>query len=830
MKTLKKTRGDVLNSAPSPKPTTRDRQTGIEKRKESVRRIFLESRYFRWFLLLGVTAVFTILLHPKMVMTGPNYKPGDVAERDIKAPQNFFIKDSDATEINRKRTVQEVLTVYDHDTGLLPALNTRIENAFAELRAVMEEDAAPELLRSVAIYGRAVSPRPDIRLPQDSKQVWEHKDAFVQQVGIDIKADAFNILVKEAFSKDIVDAIKNILTVVLEKGVVSNKTMLLKDGDKGIVLKDLGTKEEQVITDLIQFYDLDQAKSMVRIAGEAYLKEQNYTSRSLVIDLAQKLIQPNITLNKSETEERKQKAADATKPVLYKIKAGEMLLREGERVTDIQLLKLEALKEQMQKDNLVTRSIGIALLVMLLLVAAVVLYRPNFGRKIEEQNKSLLFVAVVLMGVLVTAHLSVYLSESLAGRGSSELAATSIVYGAPIASGAMIVCLFLGFELAVPCAAIIAILVAMIFQTDFTLFIYFLLNGTMAAYWIRNCRERKVFIKAGTKLGILNMILVTAIDVFLTQLTGKKLLWDWTFGFLGGIGSGIVAAGIIPMVEIAFDYTTDIKLLELANLDRPILRKLLIEAPGTYHHSVIVGSMVEAAAAEIGVNSLLAKVCGYYHDIGKIKKPLYFIENQRDGKNKHDKLAPSMSSLILVAHVKDGVEIAKNKRLGSAIFDTIQQHHGTSLITYFYEKARQQRGEDVVNIDDFRYPGPKPQTRVVALVMLADVVEAASRTLANPTPSRIQGLVQNLINKVFSDGQLDNCDLTLRDLHKIASSFNKILNAIHHHRIEYPELRSTTTEIWKNGNPDRQPAKQSPDSDRKNTEKGARRIKRLGQS
>ncbi len=779
---------------------------------------------------MGLTAVFAVLLHPKMVMTGPNYKPGDVAERDIKAPQNFFIKDSDATEINRQRTVQEVLTVYDHDTGLLPALTTRIETAFAELRAVMEEDAAPELQRSVAIYGRAVSPRPDTRLPQDSNQVWEHKDAFARQVGIDIKADAFNILVKEVFSKDIVTAIKNILTVVLEKGVVSNKTMLLKDGDRGIVLKDLGTKEEQVITDLIQFYDLDQAKSMVRIAGETYLKDHNYTSRSLIIDLTQQLIQPNITLNKSATEERKQEAADAIKPVLYKIKAGEMLLREGERVTDIQLLKLEALKEQMQNDNLVTRSIGIALLVMLLLVTSVVLYRPKFGRKIEEQNKSLLFVAVVFLGVLVTAHLTVYLSESLAGRGSSELAAVSIVYGAPIASGAMIICLFLGFELAVPCAVVMAILVAMIFQTDFTLFIYFLLNGTMAAYWIRNCRERKVFIKAGTQLGLLNMILVTAIDVFLTQLTGKKLLWDWTFGFLGGIGSGIVAAGIIPMVEIAFDYTTDIKLLELANLDRPILRKLLIEAPGTYHHSVIVGSMVEAAASEIGVNSLLAKVCGYYHDIGKIKKPLYFIENQRDGKNKHDKLAPSMSSLILVAHVKDGVEIAKNKRLGSAIFDTIQQHHGTSLITYFYEKARQQRGEDVVNIDDFRYPGPKPQTRTVALVMLADVVEAASRSLANPTPSRIQGLVQNLINKVFSDGQLDDCDLTLRDLHKIATSFNKILNAIHHHRIEYPELRSTTTEIRKNGNSDRQPAKQAPDSARKNAEKGVRRIKRLGQS
>ena len=819
-----------MSSSPPNRPMVRDRQTGIEKRKESVRRLLLESRMFPWFLLFIVSTVFVVLLHPRMVTTGPSYRPGDVAERDIKAPQDFFIEDNDATAINRQRAIQEVLTVYDHDSGLLQALIKRVDSAFTELRSIMEEDAAPELRRSVLIYGRAVSPRQEENPPKVDNQLQEHKVSFVKQIGIDINDEAFSILVKEGFSKKIVSAVKNILTVVLDNGVVSNKSLLLKDGDKGIVLKDLGTKEEQVITDIKQFYDLDQAKSIVRISGGPHLKGYNYTSRSLIIDLTQQLIQPNITLNKSETEERKKAAAEDTKPVLYQIKAGEMLLREGERVTQIQLLKLEALREQMQNDNLVTRSIGISLLVMLLLVVTVVLYRPNFGRRNDEQNRSLLFVAVVFLGVLLTAHLTVFLSESLAGRGSSELVSASIVYGTPIASGAMIICLFLGFELAVPCAVVMAILVAMVFQTDFTLFIYFLLNSTMAAYWIRNCRERKVFIKAGALLGLLNMAIVTAIGVYLSQTTLEKLIWDWAFGFLGGIGSGIVAAGIIPMVEIAFDYTTDIKLLELANLDRPILRKLLIEAPGTYHHSVIVGAMVEAAASEIGVNSLLAKVCGYYHDIGKIKKPLYFIENQRDGKNKHDKLAPSMSSLILVAHVKDGIEIAKKNRLGSAIFDTIQQHHGTSLITYFYDKAKQQRGEGDVNIDDFRYPGPKPQTREIALVMLADVVEAASRTLANPTPARIQGLVQNLINKVFSDGQLDNCDLTLRDLHKIAKSFNKILNAIHHHRIEYPELRSATNEKLKNGYPDRQSANQSTNTTRRFAEEGSRRIKRLGQS
>jgi putative nucleotidyltransferase with HDIG domain len=240
--------------------------------------------------------------------------------------------------------------------------------------------------------------------------------------------------------------------------------------------------------------------------------------------------------------------------------------------------------------------------------------------------------------------------------------------------------------------------------------------------------------------------------------------------------------------------------------------------------------MAEAAASAIGADPLLAKVCGYYHDIGKIKQPSYFIENQNNGKNKHDKLAPSMSSLILIAHIKNGVEIAKENKLGQVIIDTIQQHHGTSLISFFYEKAKQLKGEDAVNIDAFRYPGPKPQTREAGLVMLADVVEAASRTIDNPTPSRIQGHVQNMINNVFSDGQLDNCELTLRDLNNIAKSFNKILNGIYHHRIEYPDKLGTSNGKTKNGNFDRQQAKRTQDIPGQNPENGPGHLKRLGLS
>ena len=241
------------------------------------------------------------------------------------------------------------------------------------------------------------------------------------------------------------------------------------------------------------------------------------------------------------------------------------------------------------------------------------------------------------------------------------------------------------------------------------------------------------------------------------------------------------------LVESLFRYTSNIRLMEILNLDQPLLKELMLVAPGTYHHSLVVGQMVEAAASAIGANPLLAKAAAYYHDIGKLKKPLYFVENQYGGENKHEKLAPSMSSLILIAHVKDGVELARRHRLGEGICDIIQQHHGTCLISYFYNKAKNQAPDpNKVNIQDFRYPGPRPQTKEAALVLISDQLEAASKTLTDPTPARIQGMVQKIVNNIFTDGQLDDCELTLKELHLIAKHCTKILSGIFHQRISYP--------------------------------------------
>ncbi|MCD4689220.1 MAG: HDIG domain-containing protein, partial [Desulfuromonadaceae bacterium] len=269
----------------------------------------------------------------------------------------------------------------------------------------------------------------------------------------------------------------------------------------------------------------------------------------------------------------------------------------------------------------------------------------------------------------------------------------------------------------------------------------------------------------------------------------SQLLYKAGFGLAGGFICALLVTGLVPLAESLFKYTTDIKLLELANMNTPALRELMIQAPGTYHHSIIVGNLAEAAAETISANPLMARVAAYYHDIGKVRKPLYFVENIGAQENRHDKLSPSMSALILMSHVKDGVDAARANKLGEDLVDIIRQHHGTALIKFFYDKAKKLSGSGAQQVDecDYRYPGPKPQTREAALIMLADAVEAASRTLTDPTPARIQGMVQKIINNIFIDGQLDECELTLKDLHNIAKSFNRILSGIFHHRIDYPE-------------------------------------------
>jgi cyclic-di-AMP phosphodiesterase PgpH len=780
----------------------------------------------RSLMLAVIVAIFIFMLYPSLVVQRYQYRLGDIAERDIKAPQDFFIEVKAATQASRENAVDSVLTVYDHDPRILRQIANNVGKAFKTLRKVIEDFKGENTATNTA----ELTPEMQEKTNQQKleNELWAKKGLFESQLGIEISRDAYKILINERFAAIVAERITKILNEIQSNGVVANKEVLLKEINKGITIRNVADQTEKTVTALRQHYSPDQAKAMVRIIAKPLVKGINYPLVNLIVDVSQRLVQPNLTLNRNETETRKKKALADVKPIMYRFKAGEMLVREGDRITTEQLLNLDALSRQKEHQPIAATGFGAALVVATFIFSIHVLYFRNSRHTADNTHKNIMLMSLVLIMVFAIAKMGVFFSAVASSVVPFTISSESIVYATPAASGAMLICIFLGFELALPFSLVASLCVALLFGNRIEIFVYFMISGAMGAYWVQRCRERKVFINAGIKIGLLNMLLATAVSIYFADYAGFKLPIDWVMAFSSGIASAVVAVGVAPLLEMSFGYTTDITLLELANLDRPILRRLMLEAPGTYHHSVIVGSLVEAAAAEIGANPLLAKVCGYYHDIGKVRKPLYFIENQTNMKNKHDKLAPSMSSLILIAHIKEGIEIAKKEKLGPQITDTIQQHHGTSLISYFFNKAKQLKGDVAVKEDDYRYPGPRPQTKEVGLVMLADVVEAASRTLENPTPAKIQGLVQHLVNKIFSDGQLDLCELTLKDLHSIAKSFNKILAGIHHHRIEYSDTTTKENGKKKHGHIDRQSTGKTAHRDPKNRGEGASRLKRLG--
>jgi len=359
-------------------------------------------------------------------------------------------------------------------------------------------------------------------------------------------------------------------------------------------------------------------------------------------------------------------------------------------------------------------------------------------------------------------------------------------YLVPVASAGMLITILINSHLAMVEVLLLSIILAVANRFDFNLFFFGLVGGLAGIYSSRDVRHRRDLVRAGLYISAANMAIV-----FMIGLMEQKPLTQMGQSFLWGIGNGflsvILTMGILPYLEEVFSITTNIKLLELSDFNQPLLKRLMVEAPGTYHHSIVVGNLVENASELIGANSLLARVGAYYHDIGKLKNPEYFAENQEGLLSKHDDLNPSMSSLILISHVKEGVNLAREYKLYKPIINIIEQHHGASLIQYFYHKAlKEEKGIKVVE-EKYRYPGPKPTTKEAATVMLADAVEASSRTVEEPSYERLKNMVDKMINEKFIDGQLNDCNITLVNLHRIAESFAHTLTGIYHTRVEYPK-------------------------------------------
>src|SRR5438445_4047591 len=392
---------------------------------------------------------------------------------------------------------------------------------------------------------------------------------------------------------------------------------------------------------------------------------------------------------------------------------------------------------------------------------------------------------------------------------------------APYAVAPLVLSVLLGRNHGLFAAVFVSLWSSVLFgKIDAPLLVISLISGFTAVYLTLQVRRRSRLIRAGVGVGVAIWLSSLSFGMIAINLF-PPMDNDW--GMIGlqsalALGNGIITAmivgGALPMLEHLFQITTDVSWLELSDLNHPLLRRMTIEAPGTYHHSLVVANLAEAAAEKIGANATLCRVCSYFHDVGKLVKPQYFTENMSFERNPHDDLAPTMSALIIIAHVKEGVDLALTHGLNKQLIDVIQQHHGTSLVYYFYQRALQQqedaraggkimniRKEDIPEVQEesFRYSGPKPQTKESAIVSLADIVESASRSLEKPTPQKIEQLINELIEERIADGQLDECDLTLGEVRVIAERFRFTLMTMLHTRIAYPkhELKFTPVEDQK---------------------------------
>ena len=785
-------------------------------------------------LLAGFSLILGVLVTPHYIVLPVNFQVGDVAEYDIKAVHDFLVTDEAATQRKEEETARESLAVYDLDEQTVENLRQRLGAVFTPLRSLFQQPAESSVTGKES-SGKGVS---GIHKSGKEMALGKKKD-FETQLGINISDADYAVLIKEKFDPRIENSIIELADSVLAGGVVGNKSFLLSQLQKGIMLRSVQSGEESRVMDLLRFLSVEDARRQLRLRAASILEEDNKKVRTAIVHLAQALLPPNVTFNRNETEMRRQKAVEAVKPVFFQVKKGEMIVREGQRLGQEQVLKLHMQAQGKFERGIIFTMLGIALVSGLLFLLAVHV-AGKYVRQFPTKIKDLLFLAVLLTILLILAKLSVGVADAI-HSGFSFISQEAIFYMLPMAAGAMLVTIFFGPTIAIIFTFFLALLAALILDRQIDLLFYYLIGSLVAIQGVVVCRDRSTPLRAGLTVGLTNSVVILfmtlAYQRLLTTQTGVALV----FGIAGGILAGVVTSALGPLAEIGFGYTTDVKLLELASMDQPLLRQLMVQVPGTYHHSIVVGNLVEAAAKSIGANSLLARVAAYYHDIGKIRKPLYFVENQGRGENKHERLAPSMSSLILISHVKDGVDLAKNYRLGEGIQNIIQQHHGTSLITFFYQKAidlqeklKGSKGGDAspVSEQDYRYPGPKPQTKEAGLVLLADAVEAASRTLADPTAARIQGLVQKIVNRIFSDGQLDECELTLKDLHEIAKSFIQILMGISHQRIEYPEPAAKGSEgkARANGDPGQRSTKRDRNGAREDKEEGEEDLKRLGMS
>lgn len=493
--------------------------------------------------------------------------------------------------------------------------------------------------------------------------------------------------------------------------------------------------------------------------------------KTAMIKIAQYAIIPNYVYDVQGTEGKRQEAMDAVSPV--KIRAGQVLVKEGQ-VIDREMYKQFELVGLL--DEKVNPNLFIGLGIFTLILTSIIAFYLN-GINPKER---IIFILIFSLTILLMKVISLFQLVSEIG------------YIFPVAMAPMLIKVLLNEKLAVISSIIFAICSSLIFNVEmlgkfnFSIGIYFLISGIAGIIFINERHYRTKILKAGLYVSVVNIVVVMSLFMIRNgHYTSMEIGTYLLLAFLSGFISAVLTLGLLPVFEAWFGILSTVQLIELSSPNHPLLRKILLETPGTYHHSVMVANLSEAACEAIGANGLLARVGAYYHDIGKTKRPHFFIENQMNMENPHNSISPQLSTKIIVSHPYDGADLLREHNIPKEIIDICEQHHGTTLLKYFYFKAKEQ-SENVIE-SDFRYPGPKAQTKESAIVGIADSVEAAVRSMQNPTMQKVENLVRKILSDRIQDGQFDECDITLKELDIATKSMCETLKGIFHSRIEYPE-------------------------------------------
>ena len=759
-------------TAPRPRITFRRRRAAVRETGAPPPLPHRGARPLFWGILYVLAT--TLSFAPTLTFSDAPARAGSIVSRDVVSPRDLIVPDPGATSRRKAEAAEEVLPVYDHDGAAPLRFEQEIRGSFSRARSALARSGS------------------------GGEVTQEVRDAFNLPIG----DEALSALARLGFSRELEDQLVAIGLELYRHGIVDNRELLLEHG-RGILLRDTVSGEEQRRRDgprAIEYGSETKSDVSIRLA-DSPLRGAEIAEVAAFLAAS---LRPNLTFNGVETANRRDEASRSVESVFTKIPRGKVIVRKGDEITPRTAAWVAAVRASISDPASWVRVAGIFLLQTL---AAIVFWLDarRYVRRKRERPPEMIYASVVSAGILFALLTRGFFQLAQGFSSSFEGAATAAAtyYALPFAAGPIVASLVAGMGPALLFAAANAVGAGILMGQSFPFALFALIGSIAGIFATGRMRARSVLLAMGGFVAAANLISIAAIQF----LNAEPFRWSFALDALGGLVGGLLVSALVglllPVFEHFFHVTTDIRLLELSNQNLPLLRSLALEAPGTYQHSLMVGHLAEAAAEAVGADALLARVAGYYHDIGKTKMPIYFIENQSKGYNRHDRLEPSMSALIIAAHVKEGLELAKKARLPEPIVAAIREHHGTKVIRYFYQKAltKAEPGGTPVHETEYRHPGPKPGNRITGVLMIADAVEAASRTLVEPTPPKIRAMIQTIVDDCLRDGQFDECDLTMRDLALIVDALEHTVTTIFHHRIDYPGF---------DFNPERTRRKESP--------------------